>query len=249
MSNFIDLTGQVFDKLKVIERIENHIYPSGLHEVRWKCECECGNIIIASSHNLRKGATKSCGCLREKCLKEFKGQTKGYKKLNSYDLSGDFGIGYTAKGEEFYFDLEDYNKIKDYTWYCQYGYIKSGIENKKILLHRLVMCPPDDMFVDHINHNRFDNRKKNLRIVTQLQNSWNSPKKKNNTSGYSGVYYIKSKKKWKALIGVNKKKIDLGIFENKEDAIKARKEAEEKYYGEYSYDNSMKGDENNEQES
>ena len=51
------------------------------------------------------------------------------------------------------------------------------------------------------------------------------------------------------VIVLNKKKIDLGIFENKEDAIKARKEAEEKYYGEYSYDNSMKGDENNEQES
>ena len=51
------------------------------------------------------------------------------------------------------------------------------------------------------------------------------------------------------VFGVNKKKIDLGVFENKEDTIKARKEAEDKYYGEYSYDNSMKGDENNEQKS
>lgn len=111
------------------------------------------------------------------------------------------------------------------------------------------MDAPNEMFVDHINHNPYDNRKDNLRIVTSTQNSYNRRIQSNNTSGVTGVYYANDRNKWRAYIKSDKKQIYLGQFDNKEDAIKARKEAEEKYFGEYSYDNSMKGDEIYEQES
>lgn len=69
----------------------------------------------------------------------------------------------------------------------------------------------------------------------------NSGLSSNNTSGVTGVHWDKLNKKWKAQIGYNYKRIQLGSFDNFEDAVAARKQAEEKYFGEYSYDNSMKG--------
>lgn len=241
MSKLNDLTGQVFERLTVIKRAKNHIQPNGKSLVAWECACECGNKIIVTKDNLISKHTKSCGCLRREldCKR-----SKQLKKYNDYDLSGDFGIGYTLKGAPFYFDKEDYNVIKNYCWRIDANGYVSTTPNKT--LHRLVTNAPKNMSVDHINHIGYDNRKKNLRIVTQSQNIMNKSISKNNTSGTPGVCYRQREKKWLAYITVNRKNIYLGIFENKEDAIKARKEAEEKYFGEYSYENSMKGDENNE---
>ena len=61
-----------------------------------------------------------------------------------------------------------------------------------------------------------------------------------NSSGVTGVGYRKSYETWRARITVNKKNIYLGDFDKFEDAVKARKQAEEKYFGEHSYDNSLK---------
>ena len=63
MNKVIDLTGKKFGKLTIVERTESKILPSGQHITMWKCECECGAITIVSGANLRKGNTKSCGCL------------------------------------------------------------------------------------------------------------------------------------------------------------------------------------------
>ena len=68
----------------------------------------------------------------------------------------------------------------------------------------------------------------------------NSKLPNNNTSGIKGVCWNKNYQKWFAYIKINQKSINLGYFINFDDAVKARKEAEEKYFGEYSYDNSMK---------
>lgn len=67
MGKIIDLTGQVFGRLKVIERAENYVKPCGAVIVRWVCQCECGNknkVIVQASH-LRSGHTQSCGCLQK----------------------------------------------------------------------------------------------------------------------------------------------------------------------------------------
>ena len=98
----------------------------------------------------------------------------------------------------------------------------------------------DNRRVDHINHNVKDNRKSNLRIVTISQNAINKKIVSNNTSGVTGICWNKNSCCWQAYITLNYKTKHLGCFKNKEDAIKARKDAEEKYFGEYSYKNSMK---------
>ena len=227
----IDLTGMVFGRLTVIERDEDYISPKGEHNTKWKCQCICGNIVSVLGRSLKDKITKSCVCLT--------------KKYNTYDLTGEYGIGYSSNtNEKFYFDLEDYDKIKDYSWYVNSnGYLKNSND---VYMHRLLMNFPKNKLIDHINHKRYDNRKKNLRIVNSSQNNKNRIINKKNCSGVLGVYYGKNINKWIANIRIDGKTKYLGCYEDKEDAIKARKEAEDKYYGEYSYDNSMKGDENNE---
>ena len=128
-------------------------------------------------------------------------------------------------------DLDDVDRVGQYKWHISHGY--ACCNENKIRLHRLIMDCPDDMIVDHINHNRLDNRKCNLRICTQHQNSMNQNKRSNNTSGYTGVLWDKAKNKWMARIKVNYKQIFLGYYDTLEEAIKARKQAEIKYFGEY----------------
>ena len=156
------------------------------------------------------------------------------KQYNKYNLENEFGIGYTLKGQEFYFDLEDYDKIKDYCWHINdSGYLTST--KKTIRIHRLVMNCNKNEEIDHVNHNLLDNRKYNLRIVTSSQNKINRKKVSYNTSGHKGVSWDKDRNKWAVYIGLNNKLIHLGRFNNIDDAIKIRKEAEKKYFGEYNY--------------
>jgi len=87
--------------------------------------------------------------------------------------------------------------------------------------------------IDHINGDKLDNRRENLRSATRSQNKMNSGKPKNNTSGYKGVCWYKRGNKWRAQIGINGKLKHLGYFEDKEEAAKAYKKAAEKYHGEF----------------
>lgn len=230
MAKVKDLTGQIFGKLTVIKRVNNKILPSGYPQTMWECQCECGNKTIVMGSNLKRGFCKSCGCASTQRKKQNK---------NIYDLSGEYGVGYTSKGEEFYFDLEDYDKIKDYTWYIKKGYVVTTVNqtNTKILFHRLVMNVVNNpnVIIDHIHHNKSDNRKSQLRVATNQQNQFNSLKAKNNTSGVTGVYWHKKFKKWESIINYNNKQIYLGLYDNFDDAVKTRKEAEIRYFGDYRY--------------
>lgn len=131
-------------------------------------------------------------------------------------------------------DLTDVDIIKQYKWNLSGGYARTVVDGHGLFMHKVIMGDFNNNFtIDHINRNRLDNRKSNLRIVTLQENSFNQSVYKNNTSGVAGVLFNKSKNKWEASIQVNKKRIYLGTFINKEDAINARKEAEEKYFGEF----------------
>lgn len=239
MGKFKDLTGQRFGRLTVVERAEDYVMPSGYRALKWLCKCDCGNTtVILGKHLTKKDGTKSCGCFARENMSKIK------KKYNTYDLTGEFGIGYTSKGEEFYFDLEDYDLIKDYCWHKNNkGYIAStnSETRKTVLFHRIVMDCPDGLMPDHIHgrETRYDNRKSNLRIATKQQNGMNSALYENNTSGVSGVKWHRRDNVWESCITVNYKRIYLGRYNKFEDAVKARKEAEEKYFGEFSYDNSQ----------
>lgn len=113
------------------------------------------------------------------------------------------------------------------------GYIVIRIDTKLYLAHRLAWLYINGKFpnldIDHINQNPSDNRIKNLRSVSKAQNMRNQRKKKNNKSGVTGVYRDKRNGHWIAYIRESKKRRHLGSFEEKKDAIAARKEADIKY--------------------
>lgn len=90
-----------------------------------------------------------------------------------------------------------------------------------------------DVVIDHIYHNTTDNRKSQLRIASFSQNSMNTVRRKDNTSGVTGVSLDNNR--WSSQITCDGKLIHLGRFNTFEEAVSARKAAEEKYFGEYAY--------------
>lgn len=149
-------------------------------------------------------------------------------------------------------DLDDYERCKEHHWNMQMGknkfYAYSKINGKHTLLHRFIMNATDRFdIVDHINENgltnELDNRKCNLRKCTQQENLHNVDKKRNNSSGYKGViwYPYHNYNKWLATIKYNYKTINLGYYDNLEDAVNARNKAEVKYFGEYARLQEFKG--------
>lgn len=238
MSRLQDLTGLTVGRLTVKSRAPDRIQPSGKHKVMWWCKCSCGNpeLKAIEAYSLTHKLTLSCGCLNREAV------IMATKKYNTYDLSMEYGIGWTSNtNEEFYFDLENYESIKDYCWFANTaGYIYAIIDGKHIALHRLIMEVNDStVYIDHINHNKKDNRKTNLRYADTSKNQMNKKTMNNNTSGVAGVYWEEKLNKWHAQIVYNKKTYNLGRYDNFEDAVKARKEAEEKYFGDFSYEKSQ----------
>lgn len=252
-NKFIDMSGWNMwehgvpdSRLTVIERIKSE---KNKRRTYWLCECNCGkhNRIIVDGVQLRNGNTKSCGCLRNEVRIE--NNKKYKKKYNTYDLSGEYGIGYTTKGEEFYFDLEDYDLIKDYCWRIHNrGYVACSINRgknkpkKDFMMHILIMGGYDEELnvknnveVDHINgsSSRNDNRKKNLRSCTHQENMCNYGMPSHNTSGIIGVSWDATHSYWVAYITYKNKKMKIGSYANKEDAIVARLKAEKKYFKEF----------------
>lgn len=232
-----DLTGMRFGKLKVLKRDKNKIMSNGTSVVTWECQCDCGNIKTIVGYYLTNGITKSCGCLQKELA------SKRKSKINLYDLSGKYGIGYTSKNEEFWFDLEQYDLIKSYCWRKRSdgmfdAKVKNGL-NKRILLHRLILNT--DLQIDHINHLRHDNRKSNLRTASNGQNRMNTKIPKNNNSGQKGVIWHKRDNIWEAYITFEFKRLYLGRFINFEDAVKARKSAEKEYFKDYNYKETING--------
>ena len=97
------------------------------------------------------------------------------------------------------------------------------------------MNAPKGMSVDHINGNKLDNRKSNLRICTHAENLRNLKKAKNNTSGFKGVSWYSKSKKWRAVITFGGKYHHLGLFVKKQDAIDAYNQKAKEYFGQFAY--------------
>lgn len=134
-------------------------------------------------------------------------------------------------------DDDDYEKIQSFSWHMHgQGYAHAWVRGIKVLMHRLILNRPDG-FIDHINGNKLDNRKENLRICTPKQNSANMGLSKNNKTGYKGVYWNKEKKKYDAQIKINGKSTYIGRFENPEEAAKAYDDRAKKEFGEFAHVN------------
>lgn len=209
----------------------------------YTCKCDCGNICNANSSSLITGSKQSCGCYKSDLLAKFNKETK--KLYNDYKFMEDFVVGFSTDGRPFVFDKEDFDLVKNHCWHFNnHGYVCTNIDGKYIQMHRLILglssFNEDSVIVDHIHRIRYDNRKSVLRITDPSGNSKNHNISKNNTSGATGVRFDEKLGKWGAYIGVNYETIGLGYYSNLSDAIKARKDGEDKYFKEYSCDNSDK---------
>ena len=195
------------------------------NKIYYVCQCECGNFKTVSRTELQNKKDLSCGCLtREKI-----------KKYNRYIFLEDYGICFLADtNKEVLFDLEDYDKIKNIFWKtdeCGYARGYDTITKRYVRMHKIITDTDQYTIIDHINRIKTDNRKKNFRYATKSQNRLNSKNRTNNTSGIQGVRYEQGK--WRARITIDGKYKHLGMFEDFDDAVYARLQAEKKYYKEF----------------
>ena len=159
-------------------------------------------------------------------------------KQNIYIIQDDYAIGFTRLGDQFLIDVEDIDKVSQYTWCIKQKdkndfRLVSMTDGAMKFLHRVIMNIDDkDVVVDHINHKQFDNRKSELRLCRVAENCYNTSLSKNNTSGINGVSQRKNGK-YRAYINDHYKQINLGEFDTLEDAAKARRSASIQYYGEF----------------
>lgn len=141
-------------------------------------------------------------------------------------------------GESAIVDDDDFAIISQLKWYRSGKYVVANIKNeigvrKQISMHRLITNCRHGFYVDHIDGDGLNNQRKNLRVCTPLENAKNRCMSKANRSGYKGVSYCKTTKKWYASIKSNKKSINLGYHESPQSAYEAYKSAAYKLHGEF----------------
>lgn len=209
-------------------------YQSRIKKLEKVCPI-CGRKFITRPFRLKNGKGLYCS---NKCVNV---ANHKYNDIEIKDTHAEIIIISKKFGEvRALIDIEDVEKCKHHTWslnYCKpldsfYAITSFSLGKKKrktVPLHRFIMGFPEDKSIDHINHNTLDDRKQNLKVCTHFENMQN--KKVKATSGYVGVSYYPKRNRWVAKITVKRKTINLGTFDNLEDAIEARKEGEQKYFG------------------
>lgn len=153
-----------------------------------------------------------------------------------------------TQGQYALVDDADYAWLNQWKWYAWWSehtqtfYASRGITIKGrghrgcVYMHRAILglTRGDGKQADHIDPSRtLDNRRKNLRIATRLQNQANQRIRKNNRSGFKGVSWDTARQRWQAHISYNSKCIALGYFDTPQEGHKAYCAAAEKYHGEF----------------
>lgn len=138
-----------------------------------------------------------------------------------------------ANGGETLIDADDLPKLKGHIWYQHMGYARARAPHGEIHMSHVILPCPDGMFIDHINRNKLDNRKANLRIATRSQNNANRRSFKNSSSIYKGVHWNKKSGLWEAAIRKNNRTITLGMYEDEIAAASAYNAYARKLWGEF----------------
>lgn len=147
-----------------------------------------------------------------------------------------------TKGHFTIVDDQDFGYLNQWKWYFAHGYAvrtQNNYPNKsyQVRMHRIILSTPGGMDTDHINRDRLDNRRSNLRICTRSQNIANTFVEKQNTTGYKGVSWKTANNKWVAQIRVNNVVKHLGLFVDIKEAINTYNLAAKKYFGEFAVTN------------
>lgn len=146
-------------------------------------------------------------------------------------------------------DDEDFEWLNSFNW-CYHkaktngGYAKRVISErskpKTIMMHRLINNTSHNMITDHIDGNKLNNQKYNLRTVTRTQNIYNRGSFKRSTSKYKGVCWFKRDNKWRTSITKDRKQYHLGLYTVEEDAALAYNKKAVEFQGEYAKLNLIK---------
>lgn len=194
------LVGKIFNRWEVI-RFSHKI---GYNKY-FVCKClDCNKEKTLYIQNVTSGKSKSCGC-------KSKPETAYNinKKYNEYEVSGNTVKVYVDNDKEriMLCDLEDWETLKEYYWRENAeGYAVAINNYKTIIFHREALGLKNPKIqADHINGRRLDNRKINLRSCSNQENSFNKYENSNNSSGYKGVYFDKTRNKWRGAIQYNGK--------------------------------------------
>lgn len=145
------------------------------------------------------------------------------------DIYGDFTVCLDKDNEPFLVDSDLVSIVEKHSWCKSNGYPAARIGGKLKRLHEIV-CETDgvnnqDLYIDHMNQDKTDNRRRNLRLITPEDSAKNMPLRVDNTSGFTGVTKTKNNT-YRAYITVNGKQKNLGYYRNIEDAVEARNIAE-----------------------
>ena len=147
----------------------------------------------------------------------------------------------TRKGEEILVDQDDFDRYSKYTWfinsngYAQRNEPRCNGRRNMPNMHREVLGLRygDGSIVDHVNGNKLDNRKENLRICTASENTINTGLSTRNKTGYKGVSFCKRAKKFRAQISIDGKVKSLGYYDNPVDAHASYRQVAELIHGEF----------------
>lgn len=170
-------------------------------------------------------------------------------KGNHFELMGDKYVGVDFKGDKFIVDKEDYEIVSQYTWtsakgrdakkgsyFCTRKSRRDG--HKAMMLHNFIWIThngeiPNGKRVDHIDKCPWNCSLSNLRLATKGENSINTNLRANNTSGITGVSWERRKQRWRAYGNVNGKRIELGVFQDLQEAVLTRLKFEQEFYQEF----------------
>lgn len=198
-----DLTGQRFGQLVCLEPTQERTAAGGLI---WRCRCDCGEECLAAGRQLVSGYKKSCGCLSHPPLKSYLGKRFGQLTVTEY--AGKWG--------------------GMHRWKCRCDCGRETVVGQTLLQSRKTKscgCLQASILQDNMKFIAGTSitllEKADERLITT------------NTSGYNGVYFNRRSQKWTAQIGFRGKNYYLGAFQKIEDAVEARKKAEERVYGEF----------------
>lgn len=243
--NFVDLSGKQFHSWTV----ENLAYSKG-QRLYWNCRCRCGNRKVIRGDSLKKIEVNYCSKCKPRntiidiselpveIADKVRGRTSGIF-MNAFVLDGDAVYGYTSNQECFLFSRCDLDIAKQHTWTRKHlrdgWYVYTTVKQKFTYFHTVILeTEGSGMRVDHINRDKLDNRRENLRICTDQENSFNKELSIVNTSGYKGVSRHCSGR-WIGTIIFCRRHISLGPFDTREEAAAAYDYAARLLFGRYAY--------------
>lgn len=164
---------------------------------------------------------------------------------NSYYLTAEgYGVARFANGGAFIFDAADLTLIERHTWHLgKRGYPATHYHGRTVVFHRFLF-PDAEGEIDHINGDKMDNRRCNLRICTHQQNAFNQKRRRTNTSGYIGVSPVRDALYYEAYIHLHGRKHHIGTFQNVKQAARTRDAVARLIFGEYARLNYPRGGSN-----